>query len=100
MSSSSSLLELIKKDPVADSGRLVIAGRLEGEPFAVGTNYQVRRLVAFVFSPMGQADVVRLTASLIGQTARFPHAWRTRHPGASACGESTAQASRPVTDGR
>src|SRR5215475_2324731 len=58
MSSSSLLLELIKKDSVTDSGRLVIAGRLEGEPFAVGTDYRVRRLVAFVVSPMGHADVV------------------------------------------
>src|SRR5215475_5980960 len=58
MSSSSLLLELIKKDSVADSGRLVIAGRLEGEPFAVGTDYRVRRLVAFVFSPMCHSDVV------------------------------------------
>src|SRR5215470_491857 len=59
MSSSSLLLELIKKDSVTDSGRLVIAGRLEGEPFAVGTDYRVRRLVAFVVSPMCHADVVR-----------------------------------------
>src|SRR5262245_28366316 len=41
-----------------------------------------------------------LTSYLIGQTALSPHAWRTRRPGASACGESTSQASRPVTDGR
>src|SRR5262245_6066437 len=58
MSSSLSLFKLIKKDSVTDSGRLVIAGRLEGEPFAVGTDYRVRRLVAFVVSPMGHADVV------------------------------------------
>src|SRR2546421_11209672 len=51
-------LQREQEDPAAHARRLVVARRLERDTPAVVRDHGVRRLVAFVVAPAGQADEV------------------------------------------